>query len=444
MKSRSIIALMLVFVMLFSLGATRVFAAENAETVKETQEDTASNEPADDDPADSSEPSDPEPSDPEPTDPEPTDPEPTDPEPVVDPAISASASVGGKHVVEPLASVNVQVIANLTGLDESETYTLNVRLKTSSGSTVMMDGAAVEKDITVSGKSEGTENATLVFDASDMAGKSVVVIETLYKNGEAVCGPTNASDPNQTISITNPSVSISGGPIEAEKAENALSVNYSGLIPGNPYKITVEVKDASGNVVGSYTGSFTAFAESGTKNISMEIDAENYANETLSASIVLSRAGHVLDSSDADIQVLAASDPVDPPDDPEPTDPKPTDPDPTEPSNPEPTDPTEPSPTEPSPIEPEPTDPKPTKPTDPKPTDHKPTDPVDQTDPTDHHTGNTDGTNNPKDDGKDDVENPNTGDENNLSLWVSVMIFSMFAICVCGAMLGRQMKKRDE
>lgn len=456
MKSRSILALILVFTMLFSCGVTRVFAEEDvntAEPIVERQNDDVAT-PGDISgdiatPGDLDTEPDPDP-DPNPD----PDPEPDQPPVSVDPKISASATANGARDIEPLGAVNVQVIVNLTDLDEAAAYTLNIQLKTSDGTTVMDSGSPVERNISVSGKSSGTESAALSFDASNMAGKSVVAVETLYKDGVAVAGPTSASDTRQTIYITSPSLMVSAtnpedgsNEFKPEDVSVAVAANYSGLVAGNEYKAKITIKDKNSNTVAESVETFTAGAEAGTEKFTVAADVSEHEKETLTVEVVISRLGHTLASSSDSINVSEKEEtPVDP--DPVDPDPQPVDPEPDPDPDPKPVDPVD--PVDPDPVDPvEPSDPsepsnpsEPDKPADPeKPSDPKPVKPSDNDKPA---KPANDATTTGSDDTEKPVENPKTGDENNMVFWIAAMILSACTICACSVMLSRQAKKHDE
>lgn len=90
---------------------------------------------------------------------------------------------------------------------------------------------------------------TYTFDASALAGKSVVVFEDLYQDESLVAFHANLEDAGQTISFGQPEIGTTAtvdGEKTAQPAEQITitdTVEYSGLIVGQEYKLTSVLMD---------------------------------------------------------------------------------------------------------------------------------------------------------------------------------------------------------
>ena len=97
--------------------------------------------------------------------------------------------------------------------------------------------------------SEGTVELTYTFDASVLAGKSVVVFEDLYQGENVVASHADLEDEGQTVVFGKPSIgtiATINGEKTAQPAEQITitdTVEYSGLTVGRGYKLTGVLMD---------------------------------------------------------------------------------------------------------------------------------------------------------------------------------------------------------
>ncbi len=118
-----------------------------------------------------------------------------------EPQIKTTATVNGEKKAEPKGEVTIKDTVSYSGLTPGKTYKLSgVLMDKSTGSKLLVDGKEItaEKEFT-SENASGTEEMTFTFDASTLAGKSVVVFETLYHDDKEVAVHTDITDKNQTV-----------------------------------------------------------------------------------------------------------------------------------------------------------------------------------------------------------------------------------------------------
>lgn len=154
------------------------------------------------------------------------------------------------------------------------------------------DGEMVSSETAFTAEtSDGSADVTFEFDASKLAGKTVVAYETIYADisGEVstVGEHEDRNDENQTVHFpkltahahdkTNLSQSSQNG-----KTTAVDTVTYSNLVPDADYTLVSRliVKDTK-EVVKKQEINFHASAADGTIDVEYEIDADKYAGKTL-------------------------------------------------------------------------------------------------------------------------------------------------------------------
>ena len=141
--------------------------------------------------------------------------------------------------------VIVNDTVSYTGLTPGKTYKLSgVLMDKSTGGKLLVDGKEVtaEKEFTPENAS-GTEEIKFILDASVLAGKSVVVFETLYFDSKEVASHTDINDEGQTVEFDGPEIKTKatvGGEKEVDPLETITltdTVTYRNLIPGKTYQV---------------------------------------------------------------------------------------------------------------------------------------------------------------------------------------------------------------
>ena len=107
-----------------------------------------------------------------------------------------------------------------------------------------------EKEFTPENAS-GTEEIQFTLDASALAGKSVVVFETLYNEGKEVAVHADINDEDQTVEFDGPEIKTKAT-VDGEKEVDPLetitltdTVTYRNLIPGKTYQVKGVLMDKS-------------------------------------------------------------------------------------------------------------------------------------------------------------------------------------------------------
>ena len=156
--------------------------------------------------------------------------------------------VNEEHFTEVASSITLTDHVAYKNLDTDKTYTLTgtLYIKDVEALTELMTQTV---DFTPAEKN-GTQDVVFTFDASDLAGKSVVAFEELSVNGEFCAEHKDKDDENQTV--TFPSIQTTARDSKTENhvanATDSVSiidtVTYSGLKVGETYTITGTLMDA--------------------------------------------------------------------------------------------------------------------------------------------------------------------------------------------------------
>ena len=169
------------------------------------------------------------------------------------PEIGTTALVDGEHVAEPAGEVTLVDTVTYKNLKVGQTYKLSGVLMDKSTCDPLLvgeDQAQVTAEIEFTPTSaQGTMELTYTFDASALAGKSVVVFEDLYQGDSLVASHANLEDEGQTISFGQPEIGTTAtvdGAKTVQPAEQITitdTVEYSGLTVGQEYKLTGVLMD---------------------------------------------------------------------------------------------------------------------------------------------------------------------------------------------------------
>ena len=203
--------------------------------------------------------------------------------------------VNEEHFTEVASSITLTDHVAYKNLDTDKTYTLTGTLYIKDGEaltelmTQTVDFTPVEKN--------GTQDVVFTFDASDLAGKSVVAFEELSLNGEFCAEHKDKDDENQTV--TFPSIQTTARDAKTEdhvaNATDSISiidtVTYSGLKVGETYTITGTLMDADtgkaaldddGNEI-TASKEFTAPARDGSVDITFNFAGVSLAGKKIVA-----------------------------------------------------------------------------------------------------------------------------------------------------------------
>lgn len=167
------------------------------------------------------------------------------------PEIGTTALVDGEHVAEPAGEVTLVDTVTYKNLKVGQTYKLSgVLMDKTTGEPLLINKQQITAELEFTPtSSEGTVELTYTFDASALAGKSVVVFEDLYQDESLVASHANLEDEGQTISFGQPEIGTTAtvdGAKTVQPAEQITitdTVEYSGLAVGRGYKLTGVLMD---------------------------------------------------------------------------------------------------------------------------------------------------------------------------------------------------------
>ena len=178
----------------------------------------------------------------------------------------------------------------ITGLDTCAGKTLTVEgvlYDKESGNKLLVNGKAVENSVQmqVDGSSVTVKN-TFRFDASGLAGKTVVAAEKIFLDGKEIASHEDLQDAAQMVHFPEISTSVrdqeTGGRSIPNKGTTVLldTVTYSNLIPGESYSVEGKLVDReSGQEILGKDGkvlsgsvSFTPEKGNGTVEVPFTVD----------------------------------------------------------------------------------------------------------------------------------------------------------------------------
>ncbi len=183
------------------------------------------------------------------------------------------------------------------GLTPGKEYNIKgVLMDKSTGEKFLVDGKEVNAEATfIASKTEGSIDIPFTFDASGLAGKSVVVFESLYRDGLELAAHTDIDDEGQTIDFGKPDIqttaTIDGNKITDPLGEVTIvdTVEYTGLTIGKTYNVKGVLMDKSTNekllVDGkeiTSSAEFTAEKENGTVEVTFTFDCSGLAGISIS------------------------------------------------------------------------------------------------------------------------------------------------------------------
>ena len=167
------------------------------------------------------------------------------------PEIGTTATVDGEHTAEPAGEVTLVDTVTYKNLKVGQTYKLSgVLMDKETGEPLLVNEQPVTTELEFTPtSSEGSVELTYTFDASALAGRSVVVFEDLYQDENVVASHADINDEGQTVTFGQPEIRTTAtidGEKTAKPAEQITitdTVEYSGLTVGQEYKLTGVLMD---------------------------------------------------------------------------------------------------------------------------------------------------------------------------------------------------------
>ena len=212
------------------------------------------------------------------------------------PEIGTTATVDGEHTAAPAGEVIITDTVEYKNLKVGETYKISgVLMDKSTGEPLLINEQQITAELEFTPtSSEGTVELTYTFDASALAGKSVVVFEDLYQNESVVASHADLYDEGQTVIFGQPEIGTTAtvdGAKTVQSAEQITitdTVEYSGLTAGQEYTLRGElVFQATGEPVTNgetpitTEATFVAHGSEGTIDIPFTFDATGMEGQSV-------------------------------------------------------------------------------------------------------------------------------------------------------------------
>ena len=161
------------------------------------------------------------------------------------PEIGTTATVDGEHTAEPTGEVTIVDTVTYQNLKVGQTYKLSgILMDKSTGEPLLVGEQQITAELEFTPDSpDGTVELTYTFDASALAGTSVVVFEDLYQGENVVASHADLEDEGQTVTFGQPEIGTTAtinGEKTAQPAEQITitdTVEYSGLTIGQEYTL---------------------------------------------------------------------------------------------------------------------------------------------------------------------------------------------------------------
>ncbi len=214
-----------------------------------------------------------------------------------EPKIGTTATANGEHTAEPVGEITIIDTVAYSGLIPGKEYTVKgVLMDKATGEKLLVDGKEITAEAAFrASEAEGTIDIPFTFDASALAGKTVVAFETLYRDKLEVCAHADIEDKDQTVTFgekpeIKTTAAVDGEKKAEPKGEVTIkdTVSYTGLTPGKTYKLTGVLMDKSTGgkllVEGKEVTAekeFTPEQASGTEEITFTFDASALAGKAV-------------------------------------------------------------------------------------------------------------------------------------------------------------------
>lgn len=161
------------------------------------------------------------------------------------PEIGTTATVNGEHTAEPAEEVTLVDTVAYKNLKVGQTYKLSgILMDKSTGEPLLVGEQQVTAELEFTPDSpDGTVELTYTFDASALAGTSVVVFEDLYQGETLVASHADLEDEGQTVTFGQPEIgttaTINGEKtsLPAQEVTITDTVEYFGLTIGQEYTL---------------------------------------------------------------------------------------------------------------------------------------------------------------------------------------------------------------
>ena len=202
----------------------------------------------------------------------------------------------GDHI--SLAAETTVIFDNVsyTNLLPGVEYTVSgVLIDKESGEALKVDGMEITSETTFTpDKPDGTVDMTFSFNGLALAGKTVVVFETVYRNGAEVFVHADIEDEEQAVYIPKVQTNAVDGKTKTHtgtldnKATIIDTVSYSNLLPGKEYTLKGTLMDKSTKLPLKVSGkevtaevTFTPESAAGNVDLTYTLDSTTLAGKSV-------------------------------------------------------------------------------------------------------------------------------------------------------------------
>lgn len=225
----------------------------------------------------------------------------------------ATDASDGDHEVSADATVLIEDQVFYSGLAPGEVYTVEgVLMDKATGEPLLVGGNPVEGQTEFSPESEnGSTIVAFEFDGTGLEGANIVIFETLYRDGEAVCEHAELGDANQTVRVTEPVPEIGTTATDGDDGDHEAyadgdvtivdEVRYENLEPGREYVLTGTLIDKTDAEPVKVDGlplisvvTFTPTESSGSVKVEFSFDGSQLAGHRTVAFESLALEGEVV------------------------------------------------------------------------------------------------------------------------------------------------------
>lgn len=167
------------------------------------------------------------------------------------PQIHTNATVDGQHVAIAAGQVIIVDEVSYYDLTPNEPYTFRgTVMEQETGEPLLADGQPVTAELEVTPTTaSGTVEVTFTLDASQLAGKSIVIFEKLFQGDTEVAAHEDIEDEGQTVTFGKPEIGTTAT-VDGEKTAQPAgqvtitdTVEYSGLNVGQEYRLVGVLMD---------------------------------------------------------------------------------------------------------------------------------------------------------------------------------------------------------
>ena len=228
-------------------------------------------------------------------------------------ASDASDQESGSHEGQARAEASIIDAVSYSGLEAGKNYRLvGTLMDCETGEVLSINGMPITAETTFSAQhSSGSVETVFSFDASGLAGKSVVAYETCFLGDSVVAMHEDIADTRQMVHFIDISTAARDGGSDGSGTRSVIdAVSYRGLEPGKTYRMIASLVDADSaapltardGLPATGEASFTPDAPDGSVDVTLSIrEQEVSGKRAVVFERLVDEKGHVI-ATHEDIQ----------------------------------------------------------------------------------------------------------------------------------------------